>query len=78
MFNIHKIKLVLAWLSFFFAMGFGITGMILPPPGEIDSSVLIFVAQLLVFVCTLLGLQMKANPISGDISNIKKSEEESC
>lgn len=30
----------------------------LPPPGEIDSSVLILVAQILIFIASVFGIQL--------------------
>ena len=52
-------KIVLSYLSFFFAVGFAIAGIAIYPPGVIHGSVLILVAQLLVLCGTLLGLNIK-------------------
>ena len=52
-------KIILAYLSFFAGIGFGIAGLSLPPIGLIHSSVLILIAQLLVLTATLLGLNIK-------------------
>lgn len=52
-------KIILSYLSFFFAMGFGVAGMAIPPVGFIHSSVLILIAQCLVLCATLLGLSVK-------------------
>jgi hypothetical protein len=52
-------KIILAYLSFFAGIGFGIAGLALPPIGLIHSSVLILIAQLLVLTATLLGLNIK-------------------
>lgn len=37
-------KIILSYLSFFAAIGFGIAGLVVPPIGYISSSVLILVA----------------------------------
>ena len=52
-------RITLSYLSFFFAMGFAIAGISLPPVGQIFSSVLILIAQLLVLSATFLGLNVK-------------------
>ena len=49
-----KKKLALAsWMS---AVVFATAGILTPPVGEIDESVLMLIAQLLVFCATLLGV----------------------
>lgn len=52
-------KIILAYLSFFAGVGFGIAGLAVPPIGLIHSSVLILIAQCLVLCATLLGLSVK-------------------
>ena len=42
-------------------IGFGIAGMLLPPIGTIDWSVLILIGQLFVLSATILGLDIKFN-----------------
>ena len=49
-------KRKIALLSFISAVAFAAAGLFLPPQGEIDSSVLMLVAQLLVLCATLLGV----------------------
>lgn len=56
-----KTKIALA--SFICAIGFGVAGLIIPPMGVIDSSVLIFVAQLLTLTATFLGIDNYVNLI---------------
>lgn len=51
-------KQKLACASFVCAIAFGITGLLLPPLGVIDKSVLIFVAQLLTLTATFLGIDI--------------------
>lgn len=44
---------LLSWLS---AVAFAIAGITMPPVGEIDESVLMLIAQLLLFCATLMGV----------------------
>lgn len=53
-----KIKLILAVLAFVVAVVIGFIALFVPPKGVIDSSVLWFTSQLLVFVATMLGLNL--------------------
>lgn len=52
-----NVKLNLSLGSFVAAVGFGIAGFAAPPVGDINSSVLYLVAQLLVLTATFLGLE---------------------
>ena len=56
-------RLHLAFLSFLSAIIFALLGLFLPPQGEIDGSVLILVAQLLLFCATFLGIDNYVNII---------------
>ena len=49
-------KKKISLLSFISAVAFAAAGLFFPPQGEIDSSVLMLVAQLLVLCATLLGV----------------------
>jgi hypothetical protein len=49
-------KRKIALLAFCSAVAFAAAGLFLPPQGEIDSTVLMLVAQLLVLCATLLGV----------------------
>ena len=53
--------------SFFFAIIFGLVGMFLPPIGIIDNSVLIFIAQLLVFCSNILGFNLDVFKPDSDV-----------
>lgn len=44
----------MSWLS---AVLFGTAGMLLPPLGIIDNSILMLIAQLLILCATLLGVE---------------------
>ena len=50
-------KRYLSVAAFVAAVVFAAVGMALPPQGEIDSSVLILVAQLFVLCATFLGIK---------------------
>ena len=50
-------KSALATASFVVAVLLTFAALILPPPGEIDSSVLLVVAQFLILTATLLGVE---------------------
>lgn len=54
-----NVKIGLAIASFIAAIAFGLLGILLPPLGYIDGSVLILIAQLLVLCATLIGIQLK-------------------
>lgn len=47
----------IAFLSWLSAVLFGTAGMLLPPIGVIDNSVLMLIAQLLILCATLLGVE---------------------
>lgn len=49
-------KTKLATTSWMAAIAFALIGMLLPPAGQIDASVLILIAQLLVLCATFLGV----------------------
>lgn len=54
-----KIKRILLVIAFVAAIGFGIGGFCVPPPGIIDSSVLWLIAQFLLFCCSVLGIDLR-------------------
>lgn len=66
-------KKALATLALVVAGVLSIWAMLLPPQGEIDQSVLLAVAQFLVFSATLLGVELAVNRIR-DIVNGKKAD----
>lgn len=68
-----KTKIALA--SFICAIGFGVAGLIIPPMGVIDSSVLIFVAQLLTLTATFLGIDNYVTLFGGN-NNDKRKEKQ--
>lgn len=56
----YLVAICLAW-----AILMSIAGLVLPPLGVIDNSLLILIAQLLVFIASLLGISIK-NSVSKD------------
>lgn len=59
----YLVAICLAW-----AIIMSIAGLVLPPLGVIDNSLLILIAQLLVFIASLLGISIK-NSISKDAAS---------
>ena len=51
-----KIQYFIAVAAFLAAVGFGITGFIVPPPGEVHDSVLYLIAQFLLLTASILGV----------------------
>ena len=51
-----KIQYFIAVAAFIAAVGFGIAGFIVPPPGEIHDSVLYLIAQFLLLTASILGV----------------------
>lgn len=56
---INLLKNSLALISFISAIVIGFVALFLPPQGIIDTSVLWFVAQLLVFTSNILGFNFR-------------------
>lgn len=52
------IKPIISVVAFISAIVIGFIALLLPPQGIIDSSVLWFTSQLLVFVSSLLGINL--------------------
>ena len=51
-----KIHYFIAVAAFLAAVGFGIAGFIVPPPGEVHDSVLYLIAQFLLLTASILGV----------------------
>lgn len=65
-------KKVLAVLSFFSAIVIGFIAMFLPPQGIIDTSILWFIAQLLVFTSNIFGFNLNVSQSDKIIQSNKK------
>lgn len=59
--------LLMIWISLTWAFAMSVAGLILPPLGVIDSSILILIAQILVFVASILGLRIKIDAQNGKV-----------
>lgn len=61
---------------FFVAVAFAVAGMIFPPPGEIDNSLLILIAQFLVLAAGVYGFSFQVDIQKGRASAGKENTEE--
>ena len=69
-------KVSLAYLSFIASIAFGIAGLVLPPLGIIDESVLLYTAELLLFSAVMLGVNIeKASLIASVLKRLKEDKE---
>lgn len=63
------------FVIFFTAVGFAIAGLLFPPPGQIDNSMLILVAQFLVLAAGVYGFSFQVDIRKGKASAGKDIEE---
>lgn len=68
-----SLKKILAVISFIAGIVIGFISLFLPPKGVIDNSVLIFVAQLLVFTSNILGFNINVPKSVKDIQSDKEN-----
>ena len=68
------IKPIISVVAFVSAIVIGFIALLLPPQGIIDSSVLWFTSQLLVFVSSLLGINLTLGKYTTN-KNTKKDDE---
>ena len=59
--------MLMIWISLAWAFAMSVAGLVLPPLGVIDGSVLILIAQILVFVASILGLRRKIDAQNGKV-----------
>ncbi len=72
----HKtIKAIISIVAFLSAVVIGFIALFIPPAGIIDASVLWFIAQLLVFVSGLLGINLSIDSIK-QVAQIAKKKED--
>ena len=57
-------------------IGFGVAGMILPPVGTIDWSVLILIGQLLILAAAVMGISVNFDLKNGQFSSDCDDDEE--
>lgn len=62
-------KRLISVISFMLAITFATVSLFLPPKGQIDSSVLVFIAQLLIMTATFAGVDSYVNYIKSLASN---------
>ena len=62
----NALKAYLALTAFLFAIIFAFTGIFCDPRGIVDHSVLILIAQFLLFVATMLGLRVDISKRDGE------------
>ena len=75
--TITKIQMIVAVAPFIAAIGFGIAGFVVPPPGQIHDSVLYLVAQFLLLTASIFGVgaMLSFNKFSG-VSKSPRNEEQ--
>jgi hypothetical protein len=62
-----RIKTIISIVAFISAIIIGFIAMFIPPKGIIDSSILWFTAQLLVFTSSLLGIDLSLDQLNKKI-----------
>ena len=62
----NALKAYLALTAFVFAIIFAFTGIFCDPRGIVDHTVLILIAQFLLFVATMLGLRVDISKRDGE------------
>lgn len=67
-----NLKILIAIFSFLLAVVIGFIAVFLPPTGVIDTSVLWFIAQLLVFTSNIFGFNINVPFADKDIQPNKK------
>ena len=72
----HKtLKAIISVVAFLAAVVIGFIALFIPPTGIIDASVLWFIAQLLVFVSSLLGINLSIDNIKQVAEVVKKKKD---
>ena len=64
------------FVIFFTAIAFAIAGLLFPPPGAIDNSLLILIAQLLVLAAGVYGFSFQVDIQKGRVEAGKEKTEE--
>lgn len=67
-------RFYMAFVALAWAIGLSVASLILPPAGVIDSSVLILIAQIIIFIATLVGIALPSyfNRLSNANNSSKK------
>ena len=64
------------FIIFFTAVGFAVAGLLFPPPGQIDNSLLILVAQFLVLAAGVYGISFQVDIQKGRASAGHQEDED--
>lgn len=64
------------FIIFFTAVAFAIAGLLFPPPGQIDNSMLILVAQFLVLAAGVYGFSFQVDIQKGRVEAGKENTDE--
>lgn len=67
-----KVRISFAVGSFVASLLFGTAGLLMPPMGSINPSVLIWLGQLLLFTSMLLGFSVKDNQLLKELTDLTK------
>ena len=73
--NNEKLKAFIAFISFISAIVIGFISLFIPPEGVIDSSVLLWTSQMLIFVATLIGINVNFDFLKDSLAQQKKKDE---
>lgn len=65
---------IMALIALAWAIGLSVASLIIPPRGVIDSSVLVLLAQIIVFTATLAGIALPKTFANGNQDNKKVAE----
>lgn len=65
-------KSILSFISLAAAIIFAAAGLYAPPPGEIDGSVLMIVAQFLMFCATMVGAEAYVDKMRDYMQRLKQ------
>lgn len=64
------------FIIFFTAVAFAIAGLLFPPPGQIDNSLLILIAQFLVLAAGVYGFSFTVDIQKGKVEAGKENADE--
>ena len=64
------------FVIFFVAVGFAVAGLLFPPPGQIDNSLLILIAQFLVLAAGVYGFSFTVDIQKGKVEAGKENHQD--
>lgn len=71
----NKVKIVTFFILFFCGILFGAWGMLTPPSGAIDGSVLVFIAQIFILAASIWGFEVHFDLKEGKFDAGQKQKE---